>query len=73
MKDIKMYHLPSGKCPFEDWILKQSKDSKGRIFSYIDRVISGGSRRNIKSIGGGVFEIKIDYGPGFRVYFGENA
>ena len=45
--------------------------SQARIDVYIKRVASGGSKNNIKSLGDGVFEIKINYGPGFRVYFGE--
>jgi len=29
-----------------------------------------GNRSNIESVGAGVYERKIDYGPGYRVYFG---
>jgi putative addiction module killer protein len=39
------------------------------IDSYIDRVALGGSLKNIKSLKDGIFEIKINLGPGFRVYF----
>ncbi len=31
----------------------------------------GGSKKNIKSIGDGLFELKINFGSGYRVYFVE--
>jgi putative addiction module killer protein len=41
--------------------------------TYVQRVLDGGSRKNIRPVGEGVFEIKIDFGPGYRVYFGESG
>ena len=32
---------------------------------------AGGAKKNIKALGDRVFEIKVNYGPGYRVYFGE--
>ena len=36
-------------------------------------VASGGGKKNIKALGNGIFEIKINFGPGYRVYFGEDG
>ncbi len=31
----------------------------------------GGGKKNVKFLGDGVFEIKVNFGPGFRIYFAE--
>jgi len=35
--------------------------------------LAGGNFSNVKGVGSGVFEIKIDFGPGYRVYFGKDG
>ena len=35
--------------------------------------IRGGNFGNSKSLGSGVFEFKIDYGPGYRIYYGKRG
>jgi len=71
LKQIKLFHNSEDIVPFSEWFNKLSMASQARIDVYIKRVAAGGSKNNIKSLGDGVFEIKINYGPGFRVYFGE--
>lgn len=56
---------------FTDWLTSQ-KDSKVRaiIRVQLDRVSIGIG--NIKYIDHGIWEIRIDYGPGYRIYFGKH-
>ena len=54
---------------FDDW-LRQLKDQRAlaRIQVRIDR-LAGGNPGDARPVGGGVSELRIDYGPGYRVYF----
>ena len=65
-----IYQSRAGRCPFEEW-LEALKDSKGRakIRARIARARAG-NLGQCEPVGGGVFELKIDFGPGYRVYFG---
>ncbi len=70
MLHIRVFKLESGAKPFDVWLDQLDKSCKAKVRAYIDGVALGGSRKNVKSIGRGLYEIKIDYGPGYRVYFG---
>jgi putative addiction module killer protein len=35
--------------------------------------LAGGNFSNVKSVGSGLSEYKIDFGPGYRVYFGNDG
>lgn len=61
---------PDGRKPFKEW-LDDLHDitARQKIRIRLDRVRLGNLGRN-RSVGEGVYELKIDYGPGYRVYFG---
>lgn len=67
--EIELYALPSGKEPYTEWELSQNKDVQAIISARLAR-LRGGNFGNRKPIGDGVFELKIYYGPGYRVYYG---
>jgi putative addiction module killer protein len=71
-KQIELYLTESGDSPFIKWLIKLGKVTRIIVHKYIDRVVSGGSKKNIKALDNGIFEIKIRYGPGYRVYFAED-
>ena len=72
-REVLHYRLASGKDVFQEW-LDGLKDISGRaaILKRIDRVEEGlfGDHR---SVGAGVWELRIDYGPGYRVYYAEQG
>ena len=73
MKDIKVLRLSNGKEPFKEWFDRFDITTRSRIRTYIDRIAFGGGKKNIKNLGQGVFEIKINFPPGYRIYFGEDG
>ena len=70
-REIQRYVTPDGQVPFDNWFdsLRDSKTST-IIDKRLNRVILG-NFGDCQSVGNGVFELRIDYGPGFRIYFGQ--
>jgi putative addiction module killer protein len=70
-RTILVYKTSDGKSPFLDW-LNGLKDIKARaaIRARLDRVRLG-NLGDSKSVGNGVYELRIAFGPGYRVYFGQ--
>ncbi|HIE02196.1 MAG TPA: type II toxin-antitoxin system RelE/ParE family toxin [Thiotrichaceae bacterium] len=68
---IELYETKEGKFPFSIW-LKSLNDSKARakIRIKLNRLRLG-NLGDSKSVGEGVHEIRINYGPGYRLYFGK--
>ena len=72
-REIQRYLAPNGKSPFAEWFesLRDIK-AQARIIARLNRVAAG-NLGDHRSLGDGVFELKIDYGPGYRIYFGEES
>jgi putative addiction module killer protein len=70
-REVQNYITPTGKSPFEEW-LNSLKDMKAivTIEKRLKRVRLG-NLGNYRAVGEGVCELKIDYGPGYRIYFGQ--
>ena len=69
-KEVESYVCPDGSCPFNEWLASlRDQQARARIRTRINRVRLG-NLGDCKSVGGGVWELRIDYGPGYRVYFG---
>ena len=65
---IEEYLTKEGKSPFESWFLKLDARAAAKVTTALAR-LEGGNTSNVKSLGSGVHEYKIDFGPGYRVYF----
>lgn len=69
-KQIEIYATEEGKYPFEVWRDSlRDRLARAKINFKIDKVEEG-LMGVFSSVGGGVYEFKIDYGPGYRIYFG---
>lgn len=72
-KTILIFEGQDGKCPFSDWLLNL-RDVKARaiIRARLERVRLG-NLGDCKAVGDGVSELRISFGPGYRVYFGQDG
>jgi putative addiction module killer protein len=72
MIEIKEYVDASEINHFAEWFKKLNAVEAAKIITYLTR-IEQGNFSTVKSVGKGVFECKIDFGPGYRVYFGRDG
>jgi putative addiction module killer protein len=58
---------------YASWILSLRDDrAKAKIALRVDRLALG-NPGDVKPVGGGLSEMRIDYGPGYRVYYGKHG
>lgn len=70
-REVVLYVTADGNCPFELWLdALRDRQARVRIKKRLDRV-SLGNLGDFKPVGEGVLELRIDYGPGYRVYFAQ--
>jgi putative addiction module killer protein len=71
-RKAKNYHDAAGRSPFRRWITSRRIDGtiRGRINARIRRIEEFGNYGDCEPVGDGVYELKVDVGPGYRVYFG---
>jgi putative addiction module killer protein len=59
----------SGRSPFGDWFNGLEAVTAARVDKYIRR-LEAGNFGVAKALRDGVFELRLDFGPGYRVYYG---
>lgn len=71
--DVRIYLTKAGDAPFSQW-LNGLRDTRTRsiIRARINRVRLG-NFGDCRSVGEGVFEFRIDHGPGYRIYFAQEG
>jgi len=69
-RKIKKLELQNGLVPFDEWF-ESLRDLRmqAAVDARLTRVRAG-NFGDCKSVGGGVFELRISFGPGLRVYYG---
>jgi putative addiction module killer protein len=72
MVDIREYIDRGGRSPFRDWRNKLNPEARRKVTAALYRV-GLGNFSNVQGVGAGVFECRIHFGPGYRVYFGKDG
>ena len=62
----------SGRSPFRRWFDDLNATAAAKVSAALYR-LEQGNFSNVKGVGGGVFEYRIDFGPGYRIYFGKDG
>src|SRR5271170_5345288 len=67
--EVRYYITKTGMDVLDEWIAELADDrAEARILARIER-LSSGNLGDRKSLGGGLFELRIDTGPGYRLYY----
>ncbi len=61
-----------GSSPFGRWVSRLDRYATARVVTALYRMEMG-NLSNAKGVGGGVLEYRIDFGPGYRIYFGRDG
>lgn len=69
---VVQYVTHTGQSPFDRWFRRQSAHVRARIQARIDR-IEFGNFGDHRRVGEGVSELRLDFGPGYRVYYGRDG
>ena len=69
MIEIRRYVSREGKDVFGEWLSSLERKAAARVAARLDR-LANGNFGDCKLLRAGVFELRIDWGPGYRIYFG---
>jgi putative addiction module killer protein len=68
--DIDIYRTSAHREPYTDWEISLDRQVRTRIDAHLARIRLTGHLGDFKSVSDGVYELRFDFGPGYRVYFG---
>jgi putative addiction module killer protein len=70
--ELREYVAGDGSSPYARWFNSLNAQAAAKVAMAATRM-SQGNLSNVKSIGAGVHEYRIDFGPGYRIYFGRDG
>ncbi len=70
--ELRSYIDEQGRAPFEAWVLELDSQAQAKVTIALSR-LQRGNVSNVKAVGEGVSELKLNWGPGYRVYFGQDG
>jgi putative addiction module killer protein len=69
--EIKEY-METDRSPFAEWFNSLDAVTAARVDKYVRR-LEAGNFGAAKALHEGVFELRLDFGPGYRVYYGRDG
>ena len=72
MLDVREYLVADGSSPYAKWFKNLNAPAAAKVAMAITRMAQG-NLSNTKGVGGGLQEYRIDFGPGYRIYFGRDG
>ncbi len=70
--EVLEYLAPAGRSPYAEWFDSLNAPAAAKVAVALARM-SQGSLSNVKGVGGGVHEYRIDFGPGYRIYLAKDG
>lgn len=72
MIKLVVYATEEGKAPFDNWFKNLETAAALKVRTVLARIETG-NLGDVKPVGQGVSERRITFGPGYRVYFGQDG
>jgi putative addiction module killer protein len=69
---VREYLAAGGGCPYREWFDGLNAEAAAKVAVAVTRMAQG-NLSNVKSVGKGVQEYVIDFGPGYRIYLGRDG
>lgn len=71
MFEVQTYLSPDGQDPYAQWLAALAdRQARARVLVRVGRMAAG-NFGDCKPVGEGVWELRIDWGPGYRVYYAQ--
>ena len=69
---VVVYIDATGRSALTRWFEELNSEAAAKVTTALYRM-GQGNFSNVEGVGSGVFEYRIDFGPGYRVYFGKDG
>src|SRR5450432_3407197 len=70
--EVREYLTREGRSPYAVWFIALNAQAAAKIAIAVVRM-SQGTFSNVAGVGSGVYEYRLDFGPGYRIYFGRDG
>ena len=72
MPQVVVYRTTDGNEPFSKWLAGLKGPARAKVVAAVERMLDGNFGTS-RSVGEGVLERKINFGPGYRIYYGRDG